>query len=300
MRILLTGATGLIGSAVADGLRPRHALHTLGRRAGCVDAVVDLSDPAQLDGLSLPESEWLVHCAGVIDEDFRTDPMAAYRRATYGAEALLRAAARAGCKRFIYLSSTHVYGAQEGTISETAPANPQSHYALAHYCTEQFFRKQAALGRGSFVALRPNAVFGLPAHPDTFQRWSLIPFSFPREARDKGRIVLKSSGLQKRNFVSTQAIADIVGRCIDGDLADASGAINVLGADTESVYDFAQRCRRIAEDQLGRPCLVERPPSYLEAANAGAGSDFTLVSRFSQPRPAGELNDFIKRFTALC
>lgn len=300
MRILLTGATGLIGSAVADRLRAQHPLVTLGRQADRVDVVVDLSDPAQLDGLELPDAECLVHCAGVIDEDFRADPMAAYRRATYGAEALARAAARAGCRRFIYLSSTHVYGAQVGTISEEAPANPQSHYALAHFCTEQLFRRQAAVDEGNCVILRPNAVFGLPPHPDTFQRWSLIPFSFPREAAETGRIVLKSSGLQRRNFVSAPAIADMAARCIAGDLADAAGVINVLGADTESVYDFAQRCRRITETQRGRPCVVERPPASLEAPNAGAGSDFMPVSRFSQPRPAGELDDFIRRFTALC
>lgn len=300
MQILLTGATGLIGSAVADGLRPRHALFALGRQGGRVDAVVDLSNPAGLDELTLPKSGCLVHCAGVIDEDFKADPMAAYRRATYGAEALLRAATRAGCRRFIYLSSTHVYGAQVGTLAETAPPDPQTHYALAHYCTEQLFRRQAAASGGGCVVLRPNAVFGLPAHPDTFQRWSLIPFSFPREARETGRIVLKSSGLQRRNFVSTAAIADVVGRCIDGDLADATGVINVLGADTESVYDFAQRCRRIAEELLGRPCAVDRFAAYLETPGADAGSDFTLVSRFGQPRPAGELNDFIRRITAPC
>ena len=300
MRVLLTGSTGLIGASVADRLRSHHALHTVGRQAKLVDQAVDLSDPAQIGRLMLPEVDCLVHCAGVIDEDFRSDPMAAYRRATLGVEALLEAAAKSGSRRFIYISSTHVYGAQVGTKAEDSPADPQSHYALAHFCTEQFFRRQAASRKGSFAILRPNAVFGLPAHPETFQRWSLIPFSFPREAKGEGRITLKSSGLQKRNFVSTAAIADIVGRCVDGDLAEVSGAINVLGSTTESVYEFAQRCRKIAEEQLGRPCVVDRPQSSLDSPNAGIGSDFSLVSRFHQQRPAEELNDFIKRFIALC
>ena len=300
MLILLTGATGLIGSVVADRLRLQHTVVALGRQAGLVDVVVDLSDPMQLEGLSLPGVVCLVHCAGVIDEDFRENPMAAYRRATYGAEALARVAARVGCKRFIYVSSTHVYGAQVGTISEATPVNPQSHYALAHFCTEQFFRQQASANQGSCVVLRPNAVYGLPAHPDRFQRWSLIPFSFPREAAKTGRIVLKSSGLQRRNFVSTAAIADMVTRCVAGDMADATGVINVLGADTESVYDFAQRCRCIVEKQCGRSCAVERPLASLEVRNASAGSDFTLLSRYQQQRPAEELNNFIAQFATTC
>ena len=300
MRILLTGSTGLIGASIADRLRANHTLHTLGRQAKLVDAAVDLSDSAQIDRLKLPESDCLVHCAGVIDEDFKADPMAAYRRATLGTEALLNAAAKSGSRRFIYISSTHVYGAQVGVKHEDSPVDPQSHYALAHFCTEQLFRRHAAIFQGSFAVLRPNAVYGLPAHPETFQRWSLIPFSFPREAMGEGRIILKSSGLQKRNFVSTAAIADIVARCVDGDLAGASRAINVLGTETESVYEFAQRCGNIVEERLGRPCNVERPQSVLNSPNAGVGSDFSLVSQFRQQRPAEELNDFIRRFITLC
>ena len=226
--------------------------------------------------------------------------MAAYRRATLGAEALLDAATKAGSGRFVYISSTHVYGAQVGVKNEGSPVDPQSHYALAHFCTEQLFRRRAAVCQGSYAVLRPNAVYGLPAHPESFQRWSLIPFSFPSEAKREGRIVLKSSGLQRRNFVSTAAIADVVARCVEGDLAEATGAVNVLGSETESVYEFAQRCRKIAEEQLGRPCKVERPMSSLDSPNAGIGSDFSLVSRFGQQRPAEELNDFIRQFVTLC
>jgi UDP-glucose 4-epimerase len=300
MRILLTGSTGLIGASVTERLRAHHALHTLGRQERLVDETVDLSDPDQIARLQLPATDCLVHCAGVIDEDFKTDPMAAYRRATLGVEALLNAAAKSGSRRFIYISSTHVYGAQVGVKSEDSPPDPQSHYALAHFCTEQLFRRHAAISRGSFAVLRPNAVYGLPAHPESFQRWSLIPFSFPREAKDDGRITLKSSGQQKRNFVSTAAIADIVVRCVEGDLAEATGAINVLGSETESVYEFAQRCRRIAEEQLGRPCNVERPQSGLDSPDAGTGSDFFLVSRFGQQRPSGELDNFLRRFITSC
>ncbi|MCB1792020.1 MAG: SDR family oxidoreductase [Gammaproteobacteria bacterium] len=300
MRVLLTGATGLIGSAVARRLRKDHKVVTLGRKADLVDLVTDLADPAAVAGLDLPPSDCLVHCAGVIDEDFKADPMAAYLRATLGADALADVASRSGCRRFVYVSSTHVYGAQVGEIREDVPANPQSHYALAHFCTEQIMRRHAAQVDGSAVMLRPNAVYGLPAHPESFQRWSLIPFSFPCEAKRDGRITLRSSGLQKRNFVSTAAIADMVARCLGGDLATAAGVIHVLGTETESVYDFAQRCRRIAEQDMGRPCAVERPASSLDAPGAQIGADFSLTSRFEQQRPAEELDSFIKRLVQLC
>ncbi len=300
MQILMTGSTGLIGSSVTKRLRLSHDLHTLGRQQGLVDSVIDFNCTNKITKLRLPTSNCLIHCAGVIDEDFKIDPMSAYQRATLGAEALLNAAVASGVKKFVYISSTHVYGPQIGVVTEFSPVNPQSHYALAHYCTEQLFRRYAASCQGLVVILRPNAVYGLPAHPSLFQRWSLIPFSFPREAKENGRITLKSSGLQRRNFVSTSAIADVIARCVDGDLDKEFGVINVLGAETESVYEFAQRCQKIAETQLGRPCKVERQQSYLDAALAKIGSDFDPISRFKQPRPANELDEFIMNFIKRC
>lgn len=300
MRVLLTGATGLIGSAVANRLRAGGELYTLGRQAGQGDVTADLTNPEQVSALRLPRIDCLVHCAGVIDEDFKSAPDAAYKRATFGAEALLKSASKAGSRKFIYVSSTHVYGAQVGTKSEDALANPQSHYALAHFCTEQLFRRQAANEQGIAVILRPNAVYGLPPHPESFQRWSLIPFSFPREAVKERTITLKSSGLQKRNFVSVDAVADMVVRCVTGDLTAASGSINVLGSETESVYEFARRCKTIAEEELHISCVVRRPPELLTTADAAVGADFSLVSRYTQLRPAGELDDFIRKFIRSC
>ena len=292
----MTGSTGLIGSSVAKKLRLSHDVYTLGRQQGLVDSVIDFTITSNVAKLKLPTSNYLIHCAGVIDEDFKIDPIGAYQRATLGAEALLNAAVTSGVKKFIYISSTHVYGDQVGIVTESSAANPQSHYALAHYCTEQLFRRHAALVKGSAIILRPNAVYGLPAHPKSFQRWSLIPFSFPREAKDSGCITLKSSGLQRRNFVSTSAISDVVARCIDGDLAKESGVINVLGADTESVYEFALRCQRVLDFKTGSSCKVERQQSYLDTFNAKVGSDFNLISRFEQPRPKNELDNFILNF----
>lgn len=125
MRVLLAGSTGLIGAAVAERLRPHHSLHTLGRQASLVDEIVDLPDPVQTDQLRLPPVDCLVHCAGVIDEDFKADPMAAYRRATLGAEALLNTAVKSGSRRFIYVSSTHVLrrtGGEQNPRTRPGPA----------------------------------------------------------------------------------------------------------------------------------------------------------------------------------
>ena len=293
MNVIITGANGLIGAEVASQLALDNAIYRLGRQKEFVDSVIDLTNTETISNSIIPSSDCLVHCAGVIDEDFKTDPVAAYQKATIGAEALLKKAISVGVKKFIYISSTHVYGTQIGKITELSPVNPLTHYALAHYCTEQLFKKYAIDCGGSVVILRPNAVYGIPKFINTFQRWSLIPFSFPLEGKEHGKITLKSSGLQRRNFVSINAIARLIRRCVNGDLQGTQGIINVLGANTESVYEFASRCKKVTEEAMNRSCIVERSEVYLLQANAGIGSDFELSSNINQPVVSDELNNFL-------
>jgi UDP-glucose 4-epimerase len=256
MRIAITGATGLIGHAVAAGLAAAgHELVRLGRGEDA-DVRIDLAQARGVPAEALARCEALVHAAGVTDEDF-ADRERAFRKALFGAEALLTAARAAGVRRLVYFSSAHVYGALEGAIDETRPPNPLSDYAIAHYATEQLFRRSAAQSGAFALAARPCAVFGMPPSLAKFARWSLIPFDFPRQALE-GRIVLKTAGLQRRNFVSTEGLARLAGWWLEQDAPRASLA-NAPGPHEMTVYDFALLCARIASEETGRHCAVERP-----------------------------------------
>ncbi|MDZ4309654.1 MAG: NAD(P)-dependent oxidoreductase [Cypionkella sp.] len=255
MRILLTGATGLIGQALRARLGATHEIVTLGRREGA-DIHADLSDPAAVAALDLPPIEALLHCAGVIDEDFRDDPQRAMTMAVFGAEALVARARASGAKRLAYVSSAHVYGPMVGTVNEVSPFNPVSNYAIAHFATEQVFRRFVD-GEVAALALRPCAVFGDLADPDRFRRWSLIPFSFPREAALDHRITIRSTGEQRRNFVGTDDIAATLAAWLAAP-PEGWSAINPLGTFTGTVFAFAELCAEIAQELTGKPCTVTR------------------------------------------
>ena len=75
-KVAVTGAKGLIGSAVAAGLVARgHSVLTLGRGAGNA-VTLDLTD-RQLP--TLPPIDALIHCAGVTDEEVKADRDAAFK-----------------------------------------------------------------------------------------------------------------------------------------------------------------------------------------------------------------------------
>lgn len=288
MRILLTGAGGLIGSAMHRHLAQAHDIVTLGRR-GHVDVRADLSVPEELNSLDLPAIDALIHCAGVVDEDFVEDPRRAMQMAMFGADALVQRAVRAGASRLAYISSAHVYGPMRGHIDERNPANPVSNYAIAHFATEQVFRRYAQGGIAA-AALRPCAVFGGLADPARFRRWSLIPFSFPRDAVIDHHIVIRSTGEQRRNFVGTEDIAECCNRWLDQATSGWMG-LNPLGATTSSVHDLAKTCAALSETITGRPCKITR----VAPTGADVGSDFSYESVYGLTQGRQSMQDALER-----
>lgn len=277
LRILITGASGLIGSAMAKQLSANHEVLTLGRRASAAFHA-DLSDPKAIAALELPAIDALVHCAGVVDEDFRDAPERAMQMAMFGADALVQKAVSAGAKQLVYISSAHVYGPMVGYVDETSPYNPVSNYAIAHFATEQVFRRQAK-GDVAGAALRPCAVFGDLTEPESFRRWSLIPFSFPREAVIEEKIVIRSTGEQRRNFVGTQDVAICCQKWLESTPEGWTG-LNPLGALTATVFEFAQICAEVSKTVTGTPCEISRV--IPQGPTPGSDFDYNTVSSLTQ------------------
>ena len=108
-------------------------------------------------------------------------------------------------------------------------------------------------------------MFGEPVFIDKFDRWSLIPYSFPLEAVYTQKIVLRSSGEQNRNFVSTYDIARYVESLTNSSEGESFEVINAIGKDTMSVYEFGLKCCEIYRQVTGKECSVERPEFQRQA-----------------------------------
>jgi nucleoside-diphosphate-sugar epimerase len=107
MRILVTGAAGLVGSAVAARLRGEHEVTGLDLRPGGeADLLHDIRTPLRLDGY-----DGVVHIAAIHAPHVGRASDAAFRAVNVHATArLLDSALAAGVARFVYTSSTSVYG----------------------------------------------------------------------------------------------------------------------------------------------------------------------------------------------
>jgi UDP-glucose 4-epimerase len=292
MAVAISGSTGLIGGAVYQQLRAKTEIVRLGRRAQC-DLQVDFARPDTVAALDLGGCDAVVHCAGIVDEDFKINPAAAYLQNTLGVSALAQRAAACGVRRFVYFSSSHVYGPLTGRVNEETPVNPLSDYAIAHYAAEQSLRR-VALDRGLHaLSLRPNAVFGIPVEMSTFDRWGLIPFSFPLEAVYQGRIKLFTSGQQRRNFISATDLARQVEQFLMGEAEHpAFEILNPVGPATISVYEFAQLCAEKYRELTGTECGVERP----QPGAAARAAEFVFESSMPYLTPREDVGDYLITF----
>ncbi len=217
-RVLLTGATGFVGSRVFSQLEqhPDFQVAGLCRRqpqdwnSSKLHAVGDL-EQADISAL-LQGVDVLIHAAARahIMKDEVADPLAEYRRVNVdGTLRLARQAVAAGVKRFIFISSIKVNG--EGTVDERAflasdePA-PEDAYGLSKLEAEQGLMQLAANSSLDVVIIRPPLVYG-PGVKGNFA--SMIKLVEKRLPLPLGAIH------NKRSLVGIDNLVDLIIRCID-------------------------------------------------------------------------------------
>lgn len=173
MKVFLTGATGLVGSAVARRLLDDgHEVHALVRdraRAAHLEGVSlfdgDLSSPKVI-AEAAADCEMAIHAAG--EESHRATRRALGWIHVAGTENVVRAVEHAGVRRLVHLSCTDVTlhagtrtGWNEDRVLTMPPADPHGATKLA---AEELVIGSGGRGSkgGSFetVALRPGLVWG--------------------------------------------------------------------------------------------------------------------------------------------
>ena len=164
VRVLVTGATGFIGShltrRLVDGGAEVHALTSTVSSVYPV-RLVDMKDRITLHGGNLNDSGAM---ASVVE---RSDPKIVFHLGVYthvgkswdrvdeciqtnihGTVNLLQALARSNYERFVYTSTSEVYGDVAVPFREDALVDPLSPYAVSKYAGERFCRMLNRGGHG--------------------------------------------------------------------------------------------------------------------------------------------------------
>ena len=111
MKVVVTGTSGRIGGAIAARLSLRHQVTGIDRRPGALTAAV--MDVRETEGLAplLANADAVVHAAALHVPDLAACDAAEFREVNVAAtRRLLQAAGEAGVARFVYTSTTSLYG----------------------------------------------------------------------------------------------------------------------------------------------------------------------------------------------
>ncbi|MER7878446.1 NAD(P)-dependent oxidoreductase [Streptomyces solisilvae] len=163
--VLVTGASGLLGSGVVTKLRER------GTRVLATDAfpradevtVLDVTQPTAIHSLVAKEQvTGIVHCGGISGPMVaRDNPQSIIDINIGGTANLLEAARVHGVRRLVFCSSLTVYGnTDEGPVPETTATQPTSVYAASKVAGEALVNAYATQHGVDGISLRIGTVYG--------------------------------------------------------------------------------------------------------------------------------------------
>jgi UDP-glucose 4-epimerase len=275
MRVLVTGAAGFVGYAVAALLVEQgHEVTGLTRsRTSALPTGVqrlqgDLRAPETLSN-TLAEIDGVCHLAGLTKvRESRSNPVDYWRINVGGTLTILDRLA-AGAGRIVVASTCTVYGEQaEQPISEIAAVAPSSPYATSKLAADQAAGDLAATGAIGAISLRAFNVAGaLPGHTDR-DTTRLIPQLLAVQQGQAPELVINGDGTAVRDFVHVAdmatAFALALGACEPGTWR----AYNVGSGHPSTVHDVIAT----TETVTGRPVLRRHTTAAHEPATLLADS----------------------------
>jgi nucleoside-diphosphate-sugar epimerase len=253
VRVIVTGSDGYIGCILAEELM-RHGHAVVGvdagfYRSGWLYAGVARTPPTLLrDIRDLDVDDLRGHDAVVHLAELSNDPVGQLNPTMTrvinhrGSVGLARRAREAGVQRFVYMSSTSVYGIQEGTVvNEQSRVDPRTTYAECKVSVE---RDIAALEDDRFhpTFLRNATAYG--ASPR--MRFDIVLNNLMGAAWTEKEIAVSSDGTPWRPIAHIRDTARATRLVLEADTAVVHNEIFNVGSDEQNyqVRHLAELVRR--------------------------------------------------------
>ena len=184
MKILITGGMGLIGHNIVSKLENDHEIIIIDNHTNYgfipqqqIDSLINarrlkiskyknyIVDITDIHNTNLIfrnfQPDLVIHCASYPRQKaVEADPALGARVMCEGLTNLLEASIKNSVKRFVYISSSMVYGDFEHDVTEDSPCNPIGQYGIFKLMGEKLVQDYSRRTNIEHVIIRPSAVYG--------------------------------------------------------------------------------------------------------------------------------------------
>jgi len=269
MKILVTGASGFIGSALAQYLSSAGRFEVIGMvrskklPVSCPEIEYRLGEISSCNKLQidLADIDVIVHAAGRahIVNDLSLNPIEDFRRInTSGTLDLARLAVNSGVKRFIFLSSIKVNGnfTDLGSpFSVDSMEKPIDAYGISKYEAEVGLGKISHSTDMEITIIRPPLVYGKGVKGNFSSLVKLLSARIP--------LPLASVTNNRRSMVGLDNLLNLIEICVDH-----PNAANQTFFVSDNVDVSTSELLRLLGNSIGKPAVLIRFPVIILTAMA--------------------------------
>ncbi len=296
--ILITGASGFVGTHVITSVRQRGATSRAAVRDVPKSASADTTvivgeiDGSTDWGSALDGIDAVIHCAARahVLRERAAAPLAAFRHINVeGAMQLAETMVKHGVKRLVFVSSLGVNG-QSGHFDQASPVRPALPYAISKWEAEQCLFEIAARAGLALVVVRPPLVYGDGAPGNIARLRGLIARGLPLPL---------ASVHNARTLIGVDNLADFLVTCAvhpaapsqtfligDHETVSTADILRGLAADmnkTARLFPFPLGVMRVGARLIGKAGIVSQLTDSLTVDSSFARARLGWSQPFPSP-----------------
>lgn len=304
MKVLITGGTGYVGTklvkhlvkqpqiekiTVYDNLSKGHHNFFLGDTFENKEKIQsvrgDILDTRQLKRL-MKDADVVVHLAAIVTTPFaNTDPHYYEQVNHWGTAEVVYCAEESDISKFIYLSSTSVYGASENVADERTTPSPSTFYGISKLRGEEHVNRLAE--KKTAINIRGGNVYGYSKS----MRFDAVINRFMFDANFTNRLQINGNGKQSRAFIHVDYLCDALAQAITKDVE--SGTYNLVDKNLQilDIVDVLKEMYPTLEF-----LFTNQHMNLRELKISPESKLFDQIDRFESRELKAELEEFKERF----
>ena len=297
MKILITGGFGYLGTKLSkllmdEGYEIRifgHSIPKNFQKNNDYEIILgDILDKKKIND-ACKGIDYILHLAGLDQQTCKNNPKLALLVNGTGTKSVLEAAQKEHVKKFIYLSTSQVYGKLNGRVTEATKPAPMNDYGKTklkgeHYC-KQFDNET------SCIVMRLSNAYGAPL---TNSGRNLVVNDFCRQSIKKQKIILKTEGKQKRDFIAITDVCRAINILLCSESKDLKEKIfNVGGNNTISIYELAKLVAQTYLEVCGKEVKIEFDKKLVDTPVTDFVYDISRIRRLGF-EPKAKIKEEIK------